>query len=78
MGIERAVIEATEHLIKVRLCDVLIIGCVELAALFKHIVRQVARKDITVVNAVSAGWNILAGLVHCRQETSAAGGYGSF
>jgi Asp/Glu/hydantoin racemase len=77
IAIENEVREATRHLVEVLHCDVLVIGCVELAAIFEHIVRQTVGKNVPVINAVTAGLNILARLVHGRQETSAVGGYGT-
>ena len=72
---QRWITEAALKLVRDEDCDVLILGNARIIW-SEQAVRDVVGTHVTIINPVTAGIHMLAGLIHSGQQTSGAGIYG--
>jgi Asp/Glu/hydantoin racemase len=73
--VQRAMAEAALRLVREDKCDIIILGCAGMTGL-EQTVREAVGRNVTIIDGVTAGVHMLAGLIHAGQMTSGAGAYG--
>jgi Asp/Glu/hydantoin racemase len=73
--VQRAMAEAAQKLVREDHCDIIILGCAGMSGL-EQTIRDAVGRNVTIIDGLIAGVNMLAGLINCGMSTSGAGVYG--